>query len=1021
MRNRIDILKNIMELEKQYALEEIDSEAFENSLVLYEQQLVEAQELTEEELKQAIDKKEIPLSANRLVGIISIEELLPNFNLPRTFFRHLKIQREIQELHRNIGKINHDLNKIKILLAEKKISQDSATNKIETLEFDLRLAQNRLGAREKYLNRNPTKGDLLKFTLENFLKFSFGHGISNDTELLVLSEDLKEEIVLRNNYRNALAELLATIKTSQIDLRSTKSEELPDFKKLRDLQHIINELQDYIKLLTDEVNVYSSCLKKLEKDFLELDESHQLFIPDKFGIDVLDKETIAEEIAEEIPENNVIDPLIQSLELEDSSSEGIFFLIDTLDIAEELDENNKTVKFEEIDTSLYVPEAPQPIYQPKIDLEIVGMEDFDSPFDIIGQHKRMNELTEQVIYQSFEKFITSLLDERNDEIKTDSVVEETPKPQLKARPQTVQAKVTFKSLSDEVKKIKGKEIPQPPKSITPSLIEAEEIIDEEFQEINEIEEMDTSGSELVQETEMITTKTESKEELTIEQTELPVIPDIDESKIPPIDTSLPVPPPPPSEEQPEAKVTETIRKEISEEDLIKPQKTTMVSQKLVEAATEAWKLTGKALFNLKEDGEREFLGYLQEVIVFNNNQLGFTLVSETIANQTIIDKIFDQIKPLWVTEDFLESPQKRKVYVIQEVVDSLQIQKDVALHISKLQEFTNFRNINYPIEENTSPQEILGIVPLNKLRIKRGSVICDINDLLSLIPFRSAPWAGKISDEEENSPISKSCYLHHGVKVGEIISIINHPLMGQILLLDTCEPDKSLIDYLVQRLEINEEDHKERIWLVKYLIAKQLRIPEGEALKAKTLIAYSLQRGFPILPNEILNSFRMFISGGSIDEIKRNNVILKNSARIFHPSEIIPIECLRIRSTQGRHIGTCIGVSLSDKPVLLVSERLSRDIVALFSDANIEKQIMSDISDSVMGSIGVDLRDSLCPHNILKTLIVGRKIQTLAEYGKFLSKLNVSGIDLSRIQVVEKGTVYIATLDTFVNSNIFDR
>ena len=146
---------------------------------------------------------------------------------------------------------------------------------------------------------------------------------------------------------------------------------------------------------------------------------------------------------------------------------------------------------------------------------------------------------------------------------------------------------------------------------------------------------------------------------------------------------------------------------------------------------------------------------------------------------------------------------------------------------------------------------------------------------------------------------------------------------------------------------------------------------------------------------------------------------MKNSARIFVPSEVIPIECLRIRSNQGRHIGTCIGVSLSDKPVLLVSERLSRDIVAMFSRATVEKQIMSDISDSVMGSIGVDLRDSLCPHNILKTLIVGRKIQTLEDYGRFLSKLNVSGIDLSRIQVVEKGTIYISTLDTFINPNIF--
>ena len=180
-----------------------------------------------------------------------------------------------------------------------------------------------------------------------------------------------------------------------------------------------------------------------------------------------------------------------------------------------------------------------------------------------------------------------------------------------------------------------------------------------------------------------------------------------------------------------------------------------------------------------------------------------------------------------------------------------------------------------------------------------------------------------------------------------------------------------------------------------------------------------MQRGFPILPNEILNSYRVFISGGSINTVKKNRVVLKNSARVFHPSEVIPIECLRVRTTKGRHLGTCLGISLADNPVMLISEKLSREMVGFFTNATVEKQIMTDISDSVIGSIGVDLRDSLCPHNILKTLIVGRKIQTLAEYGQFLSKMVVTGIDLSRIQVVEKGTVYITTMDTFSNPNIF--
>ena len=81
---------------------------------------------------------------------------------------------------------------------------------------------------------------------------------------------------------------------------------------------------------------------------------------------------------------------------------------------------------------------------------------------------------------------------------------------------------------------------------------------------------------------------------------------------------------------------------------------------------------------------------------------------------------------------------------------------------------------------------------------------------------------------------------------------------------------------------------------------------------------------------------------------------------------------------------------------------------------------MSDISHSVMGTIGVDLKDSLCSHNILKTLIVGRKVQSLADYGKLLSRMNVTGFDLSTIQVVEKGTIFTKTHESPTQNMFLD-
>jgi hypothetical protein len=453
-------------------------------------------------------------------------------------------------------------------------------------------------------------------------------------------------------------------------------------------------------------------------------------------------------------------------------------------------------------------------------------------------------------------------------------------------------------------------------------------------------------------------------------------------------------------------VKEEITDEAIETDLIKPQKRAMVSQEMIEAATEAWMQAGKAVFDYQDNLERVFLGYIQEGIVFDNNKLGYSIVSESLASQAIIDNLFDQIKPLWVSEDLVASPEKRRNFLIDEVANTLNISKDVALHITKLEEFASKRNVDYPHNELTDPPEMIGIVPIEKIRIKRGAPSCKKEDVLQPRPYRTAPWKGAITDDEKYI-IGKDCYFSFGSRLGKVIQIVPHPLMGTLLLIETDEPDATLVDYLEQRLDISEKNARDRVWLVKYLIAKQLQIPEGQALKPKTLINYALNRGFPILPNEILNSFRVFVSGGSIKEVTKRKIMLKTTSRVFHPSEVFPLECLRIRTMQGKHIGTSIGISLSNKPVILVSEKLSREIVAMFTDATIEKQAMEDISQAVRGSIGVDIKDSLCVHNIMKTLIATRKIQHLTEYGKYLSKMNVTGIDLSKIQVVERGTIFL--------------
>jgi hypothetical protein len=266
MKSRIEILKEIMETEKLFAMGEINSETFEDIMQNLEKQLKLAQRVSEEEIENAVDSKEVPLFAHSLIGSVSIEELFPSFNVPRTFYRHLKIRREIIELRKNINQLKKDLKKTQILLAEKKITPETADLRYERLEFDLRLAENRLSARQKYLKRNPTKGDLLQFTLKNYSKFSFGHGVEDQEELQETAQQLNEEIELRKKYREALAEMLATVKTSQLEISSAKTRNgLPDFKQLRDYQNTINELYTYIRLLSEDIQSYNNCLTSLQK------------------------------------------------------------------------------------------------------------------------------------------------------------------------------------------------------------------------------------------------------------------------------------------------------------------------------------------------------------------------------------------------------------------------------------------------------------------------------------------------------------------------------------------------------------------------------------------------------------------------------------------------------------------------------------------------------------------------------------------------------------------------------------
>jgi hypothetical protein len=1042
MRSRITILKEIMAVEREFANESINSEEFEKQIHVLENELAKAPKPSHLEMRKAFEKREVPYTVHQLVSSFSVEKLVSQYeNISRSYFRRLKIKREALELQRTIYELKKSLQKIRVLKAENKINQKSAREKMNNLEYELRLAENRHGARKKYLKRNPIKGEILAFTLKNYIQFSFGYGIENEQELKEVIQGLQQEIKIRKKLHEIFVDILAKFKASQSDISSSKEQCLPDFRQMREIQRSINEVKSYLDIINKELSELENVLLLVNDEVESLDDESSFTSAVNFGIainqanesKVNQSETeIISQSDEELSKNEFAAMLTELEILEENNSDDYYLLQstdsktpqekDSLDLSnlteEQLilpqrrgkEESAIQSKTSNQESQITIPQSSYPNFEPTINIEIEGVEEIEHPFRIETKNEDyLTSKNEQIIYESFEGMLEQLIDNEKDEeekIKTTK----TKKPR----------KVSFTSLSDDLKKVTKTAAKVAKESKDhPTLDNEIETLPakREITTIKEIEPLDPSELRSLEEQIIASqqSKTSVKEtKIMIEETkaaksEAPKVPPIsipEETPIP--EKEIPREPAEreeakalPKKEEIITKEEKIVEKEPVKEKIDKP----MFPEQLFNASTEAWKHCGKSIFSLEEDGSRNFLGYLREVVIFQKNRIGYTIVEESKGNQEIFDEIFKQIKPIWVSEELSTDSNKRKQFVLEEIKAALNVETELASYLSRILEFINYRNIDFPEHLQTVKPEVLGIIPIGNIRIKGGAIYCHEEQILPNQKSHIGPWKGKYDD----MPVLKQlpCYTSYGEKLGVIIGTINHPVFGKLLLIDTQKPNNQLLSYFERRLDIQETNPKERLWLVKYLISKQLNLPEGEALKPTTLVNYSLQRGFPILPNEILNSFRILVSMGTIDEINTKKVTLRTASRIINPYEVFPFTCMHVKSVTGRHLGLCLGVSLSNNPAILISEQISRKIVSLFTDKKQEKEAMAEISQTVKGTLGVSLQESLCSHNILKTLIVSRKIQNLEDYSKYLSWMAVNGLSLSKIVRIEKGLIYI--------------
>ena len=421
-------------------------------------------------------------------------------------------------------------------------------------------------------------------------------------------------------------------------------------------------------------------------------------------------------------------------------------------------------------------------------------------------------------------------------------------------------------------------------------------------------------------------------------------------------------------------------------------------------AIAAWDIVDKII----ADAQKRFIGFTGPPLL-HQGSITIPILIENEPSHESLDRVFETMHP----GSFESDSEQRKEYLRSEISSFLKIPEYIALLPRYIRNYCAKKNIKCPLKPEEFKQKIKGIISFQKIKRENGTIIANENDInllntdqrkhlakMKIVPF-------PISKIEEKTLTKKPLTSHLQKHLGTIIEILNHPNNGAILVYEAFYPDKKILDQTLKNLKKSiKNDYEEKLWYLRFSIAKKLNIGEGDALKPEILAKFCLLEQIPLPPHEVISGYLKWVFMGFISETMKDRVILKRNAFQKPIKHAYPVACKKVVDQEENPLGTAIGITIE-------KNENGEELVLQYSTKTLEETALEEFEEEEKTNILNTLKEStetaLCPETIIKYAIEKGIITEKENYNQLLELLGTKTIPLKKIIKITNDKIYIQT------------
>ena len=430
----------------------------------------------------------------------------------------------------------------------------------------------------------------------------------------------------------------------------------------------------------------------------------------------------------------------------------------------------------------------------------------------------------------------------------------------------------------------------------------------------------------------------------------------------------------------------------------------------VEDIKTAWDCVGKTI----RSNARDMIGICSRPLIWMN-QLYLEIVKINEVQDSIIEEIYNQIRPSLTGGEITTHPIKRRTIIADYISKVVGVEKTKALSPTVVGEF--FRRMKIPLPDDLDQVETkpVGLVPYSTIReLDKTFIIVQEESIEPPTPEVQLAFV-----EERFTPsecIGSTVRDSMGRVKGQISEVFSHPMFGQIMFITSESPRPELLDRILS--QTNQVKSKalvpeEKTWLLQFLVAKRLEIVEPEALSPENLISYCFVENIPLLPNDIRISYLSWISAGFLQRSGTDFSIIGSDAilRSF-PEGIYEVEYKRVITEDAKKLGYALGFDYTEEELKIVyASHFSEKLIPLISGSSVQRDdiesVFAEMKHKISEKLNISIEKGLMPSNVLRYLLkekLGRakKLTAVRQEFKTIQRLfKMEIIDFKNVEVKE--------------------